>query len=131
MLFRSENPIRIVIDEKGCLPEELQLFNNEARTIALVGNEVQPRYSCEILPLEKSGVEEWMRVLHEANIQSILVEGGAGILQSFIESGLWDESRVFTSNKKIEKGLKAPLQPGVLYSEKEMGEDRLTVTVNK
>lgn len=130
-LVEGDNPIRIVIDEKGCLPEELQLFNNEARTIALVGNGVQARYNCEILPLEKSGVEEWMRVLHEANIQSILVEGGAGILNTFIESGMWDEMRVFTSNNKIERGLKAPKQEGKAYSEKNIGEDLLTVTVNK
>ena len=130
-LVEGENPIRIVVDEKGCLPEELQLFNNEARTIALVGNGVQARYNCEILTLEKSGVEEWMRVLHEANIQSILVEGGAGILNTFIESGLWDEMRVFTSNNKIEHGLKAPKQGGTAYSEKNIGEDLLTVTVNK
>ena len=130
-LVDGENPIRIVIDEKGCLPEELQLFNNEARTIALVGSGVQARYNCEILPLEKSGVEEWMRVLHTANIQSILVEGGAGILNTFIESGMWDEMRVFTSNKNIGSGLKAPLQKGKPYSEKYIGVDHLTVTVNK
>jgi diaminohydroxyphosphoribosylaminopyrimidine deaminase/5-amino-6-(5-phosphoribosylamino)uracil reductase len=130
-LVEGDNPIRIVIDEKGCLPEELQLFNKEARTIALVGKGVQARYSCEILPLEKSGVEEWIRVLHEANIQSILVEGGAGILNTFIESGMWDEMRVFTSNNKIERGLKAPKQIGTAYSEKNIGEDLLTVTVNK
>ena len=130
-LVEGENPIRIVIDEKGCLPEELQLFNNEVRTIALVGKDVMPRYACEILPLEKSGVEEWMRVLHEANIQSILVEGGAGILNTFIESGQWDEIRVFTSNNKIERGLKAPKQVGTGYSEKNIGGDLLTVTVNK
>lgn len=130
-LVDGENPIRIVIDEKGCLPEELQLFNSEARTIALVGIGVQPRYTCDILPLEKSGVDEWMRVLHSANIQSILVEGGAGILNSFIESGMWDEMRVFTSTNKIDRGLKAPLSQGAVYSEKEVGEDHLTVTVNK
>jgi len=72
-----------------------------------------------------------MRVLHETNIQSILVEGGAGILNTFIESGMWDEMRVFTSNNKIERGLKAPKQEGIAYSEKNIGEDLLTVTVNK
>jgi hypothetical protein len=44
---------------------------------------------------------------------------------------MWDEMRVFTSNNKIERGLKAPKQEGKAYSEKNIGEDLLTVTVNK
>jgi hypothetical protein len=44
---------------------------------------------------------------------------------------MWDEMRVFTSNINIETGLKAPLQKGKPYSEKYIGVDHLTVTVNK
>lgn len=43
------------------------------------------------------------------NIQSILVEGGAKLLQSFIDEGMWDEARVITNEVlRVENGLPAP-----------------------
>jgi diaminohydroxyphosphoribosylaminopyrimidine deaminase/5-amino-6-(5-phosphoribosylamino)uracil reductase len=38
-----------------------------------------------------------------------LVEGGAKLLNSFIESGLWDEAHVEISPAKISKGIPAPV----------------------
>jgi diaminohydroxyphosphoribosylaminopyrimidine deaminase/5-amino-6-(5-phosphoribosylamino)uracil reductase len=43
-------------------------------------------------------------------IQSVLVEGGAKLLQSFIDEGLWDEIRVIENTAmNIEKGIPAPI----------------------
>ena len=43
------------------------------------------------------------------NIQSVLIEGGAKTLQSFIDAGLWDEARVITNEELIiENGIAAP-----------------------
>jgi diaminohydroxyphosphoribosylaminopyrimidine deaminase/5-amino-6-(5-phosphoribosylamino)uracil reductase len=42
-------------------------------------------------------------------IQSVIVEGGAMLLQSFIDEGLWDEARVIKNEElKINNGLSAP-----------------------
>ena len=41
-------------------------------------------------------------------IQSVIIEGGKKTLQKFIESGYWDEARVFTSTKKLKKGISSP-----------------------
>ena len=38
-------------------------------------------------------------------IQSVIIEGGKKTLEKFIESGYWDEARVFTSTKKIKMEL--------------------------
>ncbi|MFN4886620.1 MAG: bifunctional diaminohydroxyphosphoribosylaminopyrimidine deaminase/5-amino-6-(5-phosphoribosylamino)uracil reductase RibD [Bacteroidota bacterium] len=129
-LANGPSPIRIVVDERGCLPEELNIFNTEAPTIALVGKGVSPRYSCELLHLESSGPLAWLSALHQRNIQSVLVEGGSGILTSFIESNLWDEMRVFTSDKNLNKGLKAPVQSGLFMHETSVENDLLQVTRN-
>ena len=54
------------------------------------------------------------------NIQSILVEGGAGTLQSFIDAGLWDEARVITNTDLIiENGVTAPEMKGFLPETRE------------
>jgi len=42
-------------------------------------------------------------------IQSVLVEGGARLLQSFIDAGMWDETRIIKNEKLIiNSGLAAP-----------------------
>ena len=49
--------------------------------------------------------------MYERNIQKMLVEGGATTLQTFIDSGLWDECRIITNSKSLQEGVKAPEFP--------------------
>ena len=50
--------------------------------------------------------------LHAHNIQSLIVEGGAKTLQSFMEKGLWDEIRVETNTQMtVNDGTRAPQIP--------------------
>ena len=60
---------------------------------------------------EKSriNVHRVVQKLADRNILSVLVEGGAATLKSFLEAGLWDEARVITGNKTFKEGLKAPV----------------------
>ena len=46
--------------------------------------------------------------LFEQEIQSVLIEGGTKTLQTFIDSNLWDEARVFKGAISFNKGIKAP-----------------------
>ena len=52
-----------------------------------------------------------MADLHQQHVQSLMVEGGAKTLQSFIDAGLWDEIRVETSRLLVSGGTKAPVLP--------------------
>ena len=50
--------------------------------------------------------------LHSHQIQSLIVEGGAKTLQSFIDKGLWDELRVeINFCMTVSNGTRAPLIP--------------------
>ena len=50
--------------------------------------------------------------LYAHGIQSLIVEGGAKTLQSFIDEGLWDELRVETNlGLTVGQGTRAPLMP--------------------
>lgn len=54
-------------------------------------------------------LEENMHLLFaDHGVTSLMVEGGASLLQSFIDAGLYDEIRVEKSNKWLSEGLKAP-----------------------
>ena len=49
--------------------------------------------------------------MHAHHIQSLIVEGGAKTLNSFLEQHLWDEIRVETSNLTVTDGTRAPQVP--------------------
>lgn len=56
-----------------------------------------------------------LRQMRCDGVSSLMVEGGAGLLNSFIDSNLYDEIRVETSPILLEKGLKAPSLPQNIY----------------
>ena len=47
-------------------------------------------------------------MLYQENIQSMLVEGGSVLLQTFIDEGCWDEAFVEKSPTLLYSGVKAP-----------------------
>ena len=49
--------------------------------------------------------------LYKEKKQSLIVEGGAKTLQSFIDAGLWDEIRIETAPFMVGKGIEAPQLP--------------------
>lgn len=54
-------------------------------------------------------VPQILDILYRNEIQSVIVEGGAQTLNTFISLGLWDEARVFTNSRlNIGNGVKAP-----------------------
>ena len=59
------------------------------------------------------------------DIQSVIIEGGAHTLTSFINEGLWDEARVFTGETVLGRGIKAPCINGISGREHIIGTDRL------
>ena len=54
---------------------------------------------------------QWMQTLYTRGIQSVLVEGGASILQQFVDAGLYDEVLVETSPLRLGSGVAAPRLP--------------------
>lgn len=66
--------------------------------------------------------------LHGKSIQSLVVEGGAATLRSFIDAGLWDEIRTETSPVTVDGGTRAPLLPDniIMVSQKEYDGNRIT-----
>src|SRR5690606_13123186 len=57
----------------------------------------------------KNVPEQVITALFNLNIQSLIIEGGKKTLQSFIDSQLWDEARIFTSAQNLGGGTHAPV----------------------
>ncbi len=62
-----------------------------------------------------------LATLHERQIQSLLVEGGPQLLNSFLKAALWDELRVETNLQlRMGKGVKAPALPHATLMEQHL-----------
>ena len=56
-------------------------------------------------------LEKQLMEMRKEGVTSLLVEGGSGLLNSFIENGWWDRIRVETSPIVLGRGLEAPKVP--------------------
>jgi len=110
-LWDGPDPIRLVIDKELRLPASLRLFDGKVRTIVFNLRRHGDSGGVEYYQLspDSSLVHQISVALKQLNIQSVLVEGGARLLQSFIDEGYWDEARVITNEAmSIPGGLPAP-----------------------
>ena len=67
--------------------------------------------------------------LYKQKIQSLIIEGGAKTIQSFINKNTWDEARIFTTKINLHEGVKAPLIKGQLISSSTIEEDKLEIII--
>ncbi|AEI49543.1 bifunctional diaminohydroxyphosphoribosylaminopyrimidine deaminase/5-amino-6-(5-phosphoribosylamino)uracil reductase RibD [Runella slithyformis] len=128
-LWTGPNPIRIVLDRTLRLPHELHVFDNTQKTLLYnaFSNEEEGETTFVQINFDENFIDRFLSDLHKRKIQSVLVEGGAQLLQAFLNDGHFDEIRVFTSPTPIRKGTSAPLLPtGVrLITQKQIGTDWL------
>ena len=59
--------------------------------------------------IQTNNVAGILKRLYEDGIQTVLVEGGANLLQSFIDSGLWDECYIEKGALTLHGKVKAPV----------------------
>ena len=95
--WTGRNPLRLVIDKENILPTSLRLFNDEARTVVYTRNVKESKFGKNVEQVALADgdlLEQIMRHLASLKVNTLLVEGGATLLQSFIDAGLWDTARV-------------------------------------
>jgi len=123
--WTGQNPIRISIDKELTFPENLHLLDNSVRTIIFTHRQKENTENIEYVTQANISVASIMKALHYRDIQSLIVEGGTKLLQSFIDDGVWDEARVFIGNKKFVEGVKAPKLSAKLYESETLGDSVL------
>ena len=107
----GKNPVRMVIDKDLTLPKHLALFDGSVRTLVFTQREdtsnrpnvehIRLDFKIDILP-------QIMEVLYKEKLQSLMVDGGSILLQSFIDAGCWDEAYIEQSDAHLKDGVKAP-----------------------
>ncbi|MBK7289904.1 MAG: dihydrofolate reductase family protein [Chitinophagaceae bacterium] len=128
-LWEGNSPIRLVLDMNLRLPLHLKLFDKKVKTIVFnnVKQEENENLIYYKIEKEKNIVSEISKALYQLNIQSVIVEGGAKLLQSFIDADLWDEARVISNEELVvNNGLAAPnLNDALMVNEEKILSDRI------
>lgn len=132
--WQGLSPLRIALDRQLRLPQTHQLYDEAAPTWIL--NELIDKTTGNVYQLKTDFSQDVLTQLsaklYEAGRLSLIVEGGAALLQSFIDAGLWDEARVFRTQPVLGSGIGTPrLSQANLAQEYELANDRLQLWVNK
>ena len=120
--WTGPSPIRLVVDLDLKLPSYLELFNKKQRTIIFNTQKHEEAETLFFYKVSKDSdlIQQLVSALYKLNIQSVLVEGGAKLLELFIKKGIWDEVRIIRNEKLIiENGINAPELSRAIVNKKE------------
>lgn len=128
-LWHGKDPIRVVMDRQHRIPKNSHLLDNSIKTIIFTdgkGSQFEgENLVYEFLDFKKELSAQMCEALWRNEIQSVIIEGGRKTLQTFIDSGIWDEARVFTGIPQFLEGVKSPEFSGTLQAEEKIYTDTL------
>jgi GTP cyclohydrolase II len=115
-MVEGPSPTRIVLDSALRIPDSARVLEDEAQTIVVTTERAPAARRFElrrrgvgvlVVAAGRSGVNEVaaLRALREAGIRSLLVEGGAAVITSFLSAGLADRLVVGLAPTVIGAGL--------------------------
>ena len=111
--WAGTSPTRLVIDKNLKIPKTAAIFNDKAPTIIITQvkqeNIQQTHITYEYITFEKNLALQICTIAHKHNLQSIIIEGGAKTLQTFIDEDIWDQAHVYSGKMSLENGIKAPI----------------------
>lgn len=128
----GNNPVRLTIDRNLKTPSGHALLKNDIPTVVFTSKSKKSldNLHYEKIDWSKSIPEQILAYCYENQLQSILIEGGTKLLQSFIDANLWDEARVFTGKSLLKSGISQPKLNTFPYMVKNSGEDSLSYYKN-
>lgn len=128
------NPVRIVIDKHLDIPRTSHVYNDQVKTIFLNEVKTDVEGNSQFVQMEDMTFYLPQKIafqLYLMDIQSVIIEGGANILNQFIAAGLWDEARVIKSSTNWQEGVTAPQINGFLEEIIPLNTDTLFIHQNR
>ncbi len=109
--WAGKSPVRVLIDPELSVPANCNLLDNNQKTLVFNYTKTCENGNIEYIkmPGSKTIIEHILDALYARNIQSVIVEGGAMVLNSFIREGFWDEARRFVGEIHLGDGVLAPV----------------------
>lgn len=133
-LWKGKAPIRIIIDKDLKIASSFHVLDGTVTTLVITGQQNHQKQKegmmYEVIDFSKPIAKQICEVLYKHHILSVIIEGGTKTLQTFIDSKVWDEARIFIGNRSFGEGLQAPLLQGTLVSVQKIREDILKCIIN-
>jgi len=109
----GQDPIRIIIDRNLRITGDFEVFNQKQKTLVYNFHKNQTSQNLELIKINGKGkfLFNMLKDLKNRGINSILVEGGPELIQSFFDEQLYDEIRIIKSDIVLSKGINAPKVP--------------------
>lgn len=117
----GKSPKIVVLNRKNNLDKKLNVFKTGSEVLII---------DEKTIDYNKNIAEQTLMYLKSKDIYSVIVEGGAQTLNTFLKENLWDEIKVFKSQKKLVSGTNAPIIQSINFSEKKIVNDRLITYCN-
>ena len=131
--WTGNNPIRVILDQNNRIPENSHVFDNQITTIVIcksTTNIDKENVIFENIDFEQNIAQQLANILFRHQIQSLIIEGGRQTLQTFINSNLWDETRIFIGNSRFGDGTKAPILAQKAFEKHLIEQDELIISRN-
>ncbi len=101
-------PDAVIISRTGHFPTSLKLFKTtRVRKSFVLSNQwpnLPDHIRCHKIPARKQPIPAALDFFRKMNYHSVLVEGGAQIIQHWLKYGGWDEFHLFTGSKFFPEG---------------------------
>ncbi len=128
--WQGRNPKRVLIDRDLAVGPTAHLLDGRVETIVFNATRADWVGNTKYIALENFDwylAQNILFQLYLMDVQSVIVEGGRKTLDRFIDAGLWDEARVFTSPQVWGTGIPAPIVHAAKASSLPVGADRLHI----
>ncbi len=118
--WTGSQPLKVVLSRSGAIGQNSAFAGPDGTFVVFTSNinSDLPEEVKILLNYSKPAAEQIGNYLYNKGIQSLFVEGGAEVLNHFIDSGYWDEARVFTGDSAFFGGVKAPELKNMQLKEK-------------
>ena len=106
--WSGNSPLRVIMDQNLSLPSDSKVLTDGGNTLIYNNKKGCIEGCVEWAKLDTAQPETWLRDLYRRGITSVMVEGGANLLQQMIDARAWNEMRIEVSPSNLGKGIEAP-----------------------
>ncbi len=129
----GDHPLRVVLSSDGNLPVAARVLDGSTPTLVITGPDAPPLMAVQQVRIPKAGetldLSAALDALGALGIASLMVEGGATLLHSFLAAGAWDEFTVYVAPEALPDGTarlwSQPGELGLAWTEEPVGDGRL------
>lgn len=128
----AKQPLRVVLDGRLSIGRDRAVVADGLPTIIYNNVKNDKEGNVEYVKIDSAMPESWLSDLYGRNITSLMVEGGAQVLNYMISNGVWDEARVETATAMmLGGGVAAPVVSGAIVTNVEKhGSNRVVTLAN-